>query len=255
MRAENVKKTFDGLQVLRGITLEILPGDVAALVGPSGSGKTTFLRCLNFLARADEGTLTFDGVTYDLKKIRKKEIAKIRLETAFVFQSFNLFSNKTALDNVAAGLRYARKVPKKEAYERALAALTKVGLKDWAGHYPHQLSGGQQQRVAIARAIVTEPKIIYFDEPTSALDPELTQEVLAVIRELAEEGMTMLVVTHEMSFARNVANRVIFMEGGYVVEDGTPEEIFEHPKEQRTREFLQGFKEKPGKEETDGAEI
>ncbi|MBR3437359.1 MAG: amino acid ABC transporter ATP-binding protein [Lachnospiraceae bacterium] len=245
MRAENVKKTFDGLEVLRGITMEIFPGDVVALIGPSGSGKTTFLRCLNFLARADEGMLTFDGVTYDLKKIRKKEIAKIRLETAFVFQSFNLFSNKTALENVASGLRYARRVPKKEAFERALNALAKVGLKDWAGHYPHQLSGGQQQRVAIARAIVTEPKIIYFDEPTSALDPELTQEVLSVIRELAEEGMTMLVVTHEMSFARNVANRVVFMEGGYVVEDGPPEEIFEHPKEQRTREFLQGFKEKP----------
>ena len=252
MRAENVKKTFDGLQVLCGITLEILPGDVVALVGPSGSGKTTFLRCLNFLAQADEGTLTFDGVTYDLRKIRKKEIAKIRLDTAFVFQSFNLFSNKTALDNVASGLRYARKVPKKEAYERALSALAKVGLKDWAGHYPHQLSGGQQQRVAIARAIVTDPKIIYFDEPTSALDPELTQEVLAVIRELAEEGMTMLVVTHEMGFARNVANRVVFMEGGYVIEDGPPDQIFEHPREQRTREFLQGMKEKPGKEGNEG---
>ena len=211
-----------------------------ALVGPSGSGKTTFLRCLNFLARADEGMLTFDDVTYDLKKIRKKEIAKIRLETAFVFQSFNLFSNKTALDNVASGLRYARKVPKKEAYERALAALAKVGLKDWAGHYPHQLSGGQQQRVAIARAIVTDPKIIYFDEPTSALDPELTQEVLAVIRALAEEGMTMVVVTHEMGFARNVANRVVFMEGGHIVEEGPPEEMFTDPREKRTREFLMG---------------
>ena len=240
MRAENVRKTFDGLEVLRGITLEVLPGDVVALVGPSGSGKTTFLRCLNFLARADEGMLTFDDVTYDLKKIRKKEIAKIRLETAFVFQSFNLFSNKTALDNVASGLRYARKVPKKEAYERALAALAKVGLKDWAGHYPHQLSGGQQQRVAIARAIVTDPKIIYFDEPTSALDPELTQEVLAVIRALAEEGMTMVVVTHEMGFARNVANRVVFMEGGHIVEEGPPEKMFTDPREKRTREFLMG---------------
>ena len=240
MRAENVRKTFDGLEVLRGITLEVLPGDVVALVGPSGSGKTTFLRCLNFLARADEGMLTFDDVTYDLKKIRKKEIAKIRLETAFVFQSFNLFSNKTALDNVASGLRYARKVPKKEAFERALAALAKVGLKDWAGHYPHQLSGGQQQRVAIARAIVTDPKIIYFDEPTSALDPELTQEVLAVIRALAEEGMTMVVVTHEMGFARNVANRVVFMEGGHIVEEGPPEKMFTDPREKRTREFLMG---------------
>ena len=240
MRAENVRKTFDGLEVLRGITLEVLPGDVVALVGPSGSGKTTFLRCLNFLARADEGMLTFDDVTYDLKKIRKKEIAKIRLETAFVFQSFNLFSNKTALDNVASGLRYARKVPKKEAYERALAALAKVGLKDWAGHYPHQLSGGQQQRVAIARAIVTDPKIIYFDEPTSALDPELTQEVLAVIRALAEEGMTMVVLTHEMGFARNVANRVVFMEGGHIVEEGPPEKMFTDPREKRTREFLMG---------------
>ena len=241
MRAENVRKSFDGLRVLDGISLEIRPGDVVALVGPSGSGKTTFLRCLNFLERADSGRLLFEDTWHDLRNIRKKEIAAIRMDTAFVFQAFNLFANKTALENVAAGLRYARKVKKEEAERRALQALEKVGLRDWAGHYPHQLSGGQQQRVAIARAIVTNPKIIYFDEPTSALDPELTQEVLQVIRQLAEEGMTMLVVTHEMSFARNVANRVVFMEGGHIVEDGPPEQIFEHPKEERTREFLKGI--------------
>ena len=240
MIACDVRKSFDGLQVLDGITMEVRPGDVVALVGPSGSGKTTFLRCLNFLERADDGLLTFDGETVHLHYITKRTIAKIRKHTAFVFQSFNLFSNKTALDNVASGLRYARKVPKKEAYERALAALAKVGLRDWAGHYPHQLSGGQQQRVAIARAIVTDPKIIYFDEPTSALDPELTGEVMAVIRALAEEGMTMVVVTHEMGFARNVANRVVFMEGGKIVEEGPPEIMFTDPREKRTREFLMG---------------
>ena len=241
MRAENVRKSFDGLQVLDGISLTIQPGDVVALVGPSGSGKTTFLRCLNFLERADSGRLLFEDTWHDLQRIRKSEIAAIRMHTGFVFQAFNLFANKTALENVAAGLRYARKMKKKEAEERAMAALSKVGLRDWAGHYPHQLSGGQQQRVAIARAIVTDPRIIYFDEPTSALDPELTQEVLAVIRDLALEGMTMLVVTHEMSFARNVANRVVFMEGGHIVEEGPPEEIFEHPKEERTKEFLKGI--------------
>ncbi len=241
MKAENIRKTFDGLLVLDGISMEIRPGDVVALVGPSGSGKTTFLRCLNFLERADSGRLLFDDKWYDLQKIRKSEIAAIRMDTGFVFQAFNLFANKTALENVAAGLRYARKVKKEAAEERAIQALEKVGLRDWAGHYPHQLSGGQQQRVAIARAIVTDPKIIYFDEPTSALDPELTQEVLAVIRSLAMEGMTMLVVTHEMGFARNVANRVVFMEGGHIVEDGSPEELFEHPKEERTREFLKGI--------------
>ena len=240
MIARDVRKSFDGLQVLDGITLEIRPGDVVAVVGASGSGKTTLLRCLNFLERADDGLFTFDGMTVYLHYITKKTMAKFRKHTAFVFQSFNLFSNKTALENVASGLRYARKVPKAEAYERALQALEKVGLKEWAGHYPHQLSGGQQQRVAIARAIVTDPEIIYFDEPTSALDPELTGEVMAVIRALAEEGMTMVVVTHEMGFARNVANRVVFMEGGHIVEEGPPEVMFTNPREQRTREFLLG---------------
>ena len=219
MRAENVKKTFDGLPVLRGITLEILPGDVAALIGPSGSGKTTFLRCLNFLARADEGTLTFDGVSYDLKKIRKKEIAKIRLETAFVFQSFNLFSNKTALDNVAAGLRYARKVPKKEAYERALAALTKVGLKDWAGHYPHQLSGGQQQRVAIARAIVGNPSILLADEPTGALDQKTGRQIMRLFQELNAEHRTIIMITHDLNIA-SYASRVVHIIDGKITEGG-----------------------------------
>ncbi|MBR4769242.1 MAG: amino acid ABC transporter ATP-binding protein, partial [Lachnospiraceae bacterium] len=197
----NLTKVFGSLTVLNHVDFTVEKGDVVAILGPSGSGKTTLLRCMNFLERADEGTLLFDGRSYDLNTIRKKDIRKIRMETGFVFQNFNLFENKTAIDNVASGLIYARRVKKHEAYEKALEALNKVGLKDRAGHYPHQLSGGQQQRVAIARSIVTDPKILYFDEPTSALDPELTGEVLSVIRDLARDGMTMVVVTHEMAFA------------------------------------------------------
>ncbi len=244
LEARGIKKQFDGMQVLNGIDVSVDQGDVVAVLGPSGGGKTTLLRCLNFLERADEGTLCFDGVTYDLPKMKKKEIRAVRMKTGFVFQSFNLFANKTAIDNVAAGLRYARGVKKAEAYEKAAAALDRVGLKNWAGHYPHQLSGGQQQRVAIARAIVTSPEILYFDEPTSALDPELTTEVLSVIRSLAEEGRTMVVVTHEMAFARSLASRVLFMDNAVIAEESGAEAFFEHPKTERAREFLSGFLQK-----------
>ena len=209
-----------------------------AILGRRGSGKTTLLRCLDFLEKADEGKLIFDGVEYDLKTITKKQIRELRLKTGFVFQSYNLFSNMTALENVMEGLVTARKINKKEALETSLSMLEKVGMLEWKDHYPIQLSGGQQQRVAIARALATKPEVIYFDEPTSALDPELTGEVLTVMKRLAEDGMTMIVVTHEMGFARRVANRVVFMEEGRVLEEGDPETIFTSPKEKRTQEFI-----------------
>ena len=196
------------------------------------------LRCMNFLESADDGTMTFDGETYDLGQISKKDIGKIRRKTAFVFQSYNLFRNKTALQNVTEGLIVARKIPKIQAEEIGRRALDKVGMGDRYDYYPSQLSGGQQQRVAIARALAAEPEIIYFDEPTSALDPELTGEVLAVMRQLAREGMTMLVVTHEMNFAENVSSKVIFMEHGIVAEEAESREFFNHPKEERTKAFL-----------------
>ena len=211
------------------------------ITAPSGSGKTTMLRCVNFLEHADGGSLIFDGKEYPFHNISKKDIAAIRQKTAFVFQNYNLFLNKTALHNVTEGLIIGRKMPKTRAEEKARAALEKVGMLDRADYYPHQLSGGQQQRVAIARALATDPEIIYFDEPTSALDPELTGEVLGVMRQLAKEGMTMLVVTHEMGFARNVSNKVVFMENGVVVEEGPSKEFFANPREERTRTFLQNI--------------
>ena len=238
LEVHQIQKAFGGTPVLRGVDLTVNKGDVVAILGPSGSGKTTLLRCLNFLETADGGSMTFDGETFAFGHVHKKEIARIRRKTAFVFQNYNLFLNKTALQNVTEGLIVARKMPRDEAEARAQKALEKVGLGNRGASYPNQLSGGQQQRVAIARAIATDPKIIYFDEPTSALDPELTVEVLAVMRDLAADGMTMLVVTHEMGFARNVSNQVVFMEHGVVVEQGPAKEIFTAPREERTRAFL-----------------
>ena len=238
LEAKGIKKSFGKAEILKGLDLSIDKGDVVAILGRSGSGKTTLLRCLDFLEKADEGKLIFDGVEYDLKTITKKQIRELRLKTGFVFQSYNLFSNMTALENVMEGLVTARKINKKEALETSLSMLEKVGMLEWKDHYPIQLSGGQQQRVAIARALATKPEVIYFDEPTSALDPELTGEVLTVMKKLAEDGMTMIVVTHEMGFARRVANRVVFMEDGRVVEEGDPETIFTSPKEKRTQEFI-----------------
>ena len=238
LEVRDLKKSFGDLAVLRGVSLKMEKGDVTAIIGPSGGGKTTLLRCINFLEMADSGTLFFDGQSYDLAAIGKKDIAAIRRKTGFVFQSFNLFSNKTALQNVTEGLIIARKMPKAQANGIAMEALRQVGLSDRADHYPSQLSGGQQQRVAIARALASSPEIIFFDEPTSALDPELIGEVLAVMRRLAEEGMTMLVVTHEMEFARSVSSRVMFMEGGSVIESGPSREFFAHPTQPRTREFI-----------------
>ncbi|MDD3369068.1 MAG: amino acid ABC transporter ATP-binding protein [Lachnospiraceae bacterium] len=243
LEVKGIIKQFDKLEVLKGVDISVTKGEVVAILGSSGSGKTTLLRCINFLERADAGILVFDGAEYSLSKISKKEIAAIRQKTAFVFQNYNLFLNKTALQNVTEGLIVARKMPKEKAIQIGKKALDKVGLSDRYEYYPHQLSGGQKQRVAIARALATEPEIIYFDEPTSALDPELTGEVLSVMKQLAEEGMTMLVVTHEMGFARNVSTKVIFMEDGQVLEAGSAEEFFEHPKEARTKAFISNFTE------------
>lgn len=234
----DMKKSFDGTTVLNGISFDVEKGDVVALLGPSGSGKTTLLRCMNCLETPDEGTMEFNGRSYDLHSLSNKEKAEIRRRTGFVFQNFNLFRNKSALENVTEGLIVVRRMPKKEAVEKAEATLEKVGMAAWASHYPSELSGGQQQRVAIARAIAADPEIVYFDEPTSALDPELAGEVLSVMRMLAEEGMTMVVVTHAMDFARNVSRHVVFMEHGLIVEKGETESFFSHPAEERTRVFL-----------------
>ena len=232
------RKVISDLPVLRGVDLTVEKGDVVAILGPSGSGKTTLLRCLNFLETADAGQLVFDGESFDLAHASRADIARLRKKTAFVFQSYNLFRNKTALQNVTEGLIIARKMPKEQADAVGMKMLEKVGLADRADYYPRQLSGGQQQRVAIARALASDPEIIYFDEPTSALDPELTGEVLAVMRQLAEEGMTMLVVTHEMGFARNVSSKTVFMENGVVVEQAPAQQFFASPMEERTRAFL-----------------
>ncbi len=238
LSVKNIHKSFGSLSVLNGMDLTVNKGDVIAVLGPSGSGKTTLLRCLNFLETADQGEMMFDDQQYSFDSISKKEIETIRQKTGFVFQNYNLFANKTALENVTLGLTLARKMSKEQANKIGLEMLQKVGLKDWANHYPSALSGGQQQRVAIARALAMNPEIIYFDEPTSALDPELMGEVLSVIKNLANEGMTMMIVTHEMSFAKDVSNRVILIENGKIVEEGSSKDFFENPKEERTKEFL-----------------
>ncbi len=239
LEVKQIHKSFGDLEVLKQVDLQVNKGDVVAILGPSGSGKTTLLRCMNFLENADGGEMDFDGEHVSLGHVSKKDAARLRKKTAFVFQNYNLFRNKTALENVTEGLIIGRKMPKAEAVQIGRQALEKVGLSDRENYYPSQLSGGQQQRVAIARAIATKPEIIYFDEPTSALDPELTGEVLAVMRTLAEEGQTLLVVTHEMGFARNVSNQVVFMEHGVVVESGDSYSFFHSPREERTRSFLQ----------------
>ncbi len=245
LEIHDIKKSFDGkTQVLNGISLHVDKGEVIAILGPSGGGKTTLLRCANFLERADSGTLIFDGTSYDLAAISRKQIAEIRRKTAFVFQNYNLFLNKTALQNVTEGLIVARRMEKAKAEEIGRAALERVGMADRMQHYPNQLSGGQQQRVAIARALATDPEIIYFDEPTSALDPELTGEVLDVMRGLAQEGRTMLVVTHELGFARNISTRTIFIDGGVVAEEGPSGEFFQNPRQERTRAFLRAISSK-----------
>ena len=238
LEIKNIRKSFDGQEILKGVDIKVEKGDVVTILGPSGSGKTTLLRCINFLEKPDEGTMVFDQEHINLGAVHKRDIAKIRRKTAFVFQNYNLFRNKTALENVTEGLVVARKMPKSQAVQIGKRALDKVGLSERYDYYPHQLSGGHQQRVGIARAIATDPELILFDEPTSALDPELIGEVLEVMKQLAAEGMTMLVVTHEMNFARNVATKVMFMDKGVVVEENTPQAFFEAPRKERTRQFL-----------------
>ena len=238
IQVENIHKKFDQNEILKGIDLTINQGEVVVIIGPSGSGKTTFLRCLNFLERADKGYLKIGDQQVDFEKVSKKEILDIRKKTAMVFQQYALFSNRTALENVIEGLVIARKVPKKEAAEKGRDLLAKVGLEGKEDHYPHELSGGQQQRVGIARALALNPEVILFDEPTSALDPELVVETLEVIKDVAQSGSTLVIVTHEMQFAYEVADRVIFMENGNIVEQGTPEEVFDNTQEERTQNFL-----------------
>ena len=238
LAVKNIHKSFGTNQVLKGIDFEVNEGEVIAVIGSSGSGKTTLLRCMAFLEQADDGIFTFDDLSKDIRSITRKEIKEIRMKMGFVFQSFNLFRNKTALQNVMEGLTIARKMPADKAEAISREMLQKVGMSDRANYYPDQLSGGQQQRVAIARALATSPEVILFDEPTSALDPELTGEVLEVMIKLAREGTTMVVVTHEMEFARNVADRVIFMENGVVVEEGPAQQVLSNPTEEATRRFL-----------------
>lgn len=238
LTARGIQKHFQQQPVLKNLDLTVAKGDVVVILGPSGSGKTTLLRCLNHLETADAGTLTLGDATYDLHQMSKKQIQQLRQQTAFVFQHYNLFNNKTALENITEGLIYGRGVPRQEAEVLGQAALTRVGLAQFAHHYPHELSGGQQQRVGIARAVALKPAVLLFDEPTSALDPELVGEVLAVMQQLAQEGVTMVVVTHEMGFAREVASQVVFMDAGEVVESGPPQTLFTAPKEERTRQFL-----------------
>jgi ABC-type polar amino acid transport system ATPase subunit len=233
---ENVSKTFDGgVEAVRGFSAEIRRQEVVVIMGPSGSGKSTLLRCINGLEAADSGTIVVDGIPLDDDKHHRLEIRK---EVGMVFQSFNLFPHLTALENVNLAQMRVRKKDKAGATQRSMELLQMVGIADKANNYPAQLSGGQQQRVAIARALAMAPKVMLFDEPTSALDPEMINEVLDVMKTLARSGMTMVVVTHEMGFAREVSDWVIFMDGGQIVETGTPESIFAHPQEERTRRFL-----------------
>lgn len=238
LELKNVHKSFGENKILKGVNLKVERGDIIVILGPSGSGKTTLLRCINFLERAEKGTIDFDNIHTEFKSVSRLQINEIRKRTGFVFQNYNLFANKTALENVTEGLTVARKVPRDEAVARAKQALDKVGLSERYDYYPSQLSGGQQQRVGIARAIAVNPEVILFDEPTSALDPELVGEVLNVMKALAKEGATMVVVTHEMGFAQDVANRVVFMDQGVIVEEGAPREFFRNPKDARTVQFL-----------------
>jgi polar amino acid transport system ATP-binding protein len=241
----NVRKSFGGTEVLKGVSLTVPPGGVAVIVGPSGSGKSTLLRSINHLEKVDGGYITIDGqlVGYQVRgnklhELREKDILKQRTDIGMVFQNFNLFPHLTALENVTEALVVALHRNKAESRKRALELLDRVDLKDRSDAYPRQLSGGQQQRVAIARALALDPKILLFDEPTSALDPELVNEVLDVIRELATSGTTLIIVTHEMGFARDVADTVVFMDQGQIVEQGSPQEIFANPREPRTRSFF-----------------
>lgn len=238
---QNLKIAFGEKEVLRGVDLDVKKGDVVTFIGPSGTGKTTILKCINYLVEPDEGQMQLSDINVDFKNINKKEILKLRRNTAMVFQQFNLFKNKTVVENVMDAQIAVQRKSKKEAYEKSVDLLGKVGLLEKEKEYPSKLSGGQQQRVSIARALAVEPELILFDEPTSSLDPELVTEVLKVIERVAKTGVTILLVTHEMDFARKISNKVVFMENGKVVEQGPPEQIFENSQNERTKQFLRNY--------------
>lgn len=235
LKVENLQKSFGKLQVLKGINQTVRTGQVISVIGPSGSGKSTFLRCLNLLEQPDDGKIWFDGQEITQKGIN---IDLHRQKMGMVFQHFNVFPNMTVLQNITLAPTLEKKIPKAEAEQKAMVLLESVGMADKRNEYPRRLSGGQKQRLAIVRALAMEPKVILFDEPTSALDPEMVKGVLNVIKDLARQGMTIVIVTHEMGFAREVSDRVLFMDNGIIAEEGTPEEIFENPKNERTKEFL-----------------
>ncbi len=235
IKIENLKKSFGPNEVLKGINEEVTQGEVLVIIGPSGSGKSTFLRCLNLLEEPSSGKIIFDGQDITEKNIN---IDKVREKMGMVFQSFNLFNNLNVIDNITLALREVKKMPRDQAEEKAMRLLEKVGLADKKHAFPSSLSGGQKQRIAIARALAMEPEVMLFDEPTSALDPEMVGEVLDLMKDLAKEGMTMVIVTHEMAFAKEVGNRLLFMDSGQVLEAGSPEEIFSNPKCHRTKDFL-----------------
>ena len=235
---KNIHKAFGDNKILKGVNMNIGKGEVVVILGPSGSGKTTLLRTINFLDAADEGTVSVSGFEVDAKKHSKSQVIELRRKTAFVFQNYNLFANKTILENVMEGLVTVKKIKKSDAEKMSREILAKVGLSERCDFYPAQLSGGQQQRAGIARALILDPDVILFDEPTSALDPELVGEVLQTIKAVASTGITMIVVTHEIAFAKEVASRVVFMEGGVVVEEGKPEDILVHPQMPSTQRFL-----------------
>jgi len=248
IQLKNIHKKFDDLEVLKGINLSIDEGQVVSIIGPSGAGKSTFLRCINCLEEADAGEITIDDYSVDIKKIRKADKLFLRRSTAMVFQGFYLFNNKTVLKNITEGLIIVKKMKRIEAEKRGLEILEQVGLLEKRNEYPSNLSGGQQQRVAIGRALALEPKILLFDEPTSALDPELVNEVLVLIKELAKQRQTMLIVTHEINFARNVSDKVCFMDQGVILEEGPAKEVVDNPKNERTKQFLSKIQIRCGEE-------
>lgn len=240
LQITNLQKSFGDKQILKDISLRVETGEIVTIIGPSGTGKTTLLRCVNFLEHAEKGNITIDDVTVNCKHNSRHHVIDLVRKSGMVFQTYNLFRNKTVLENVMEGLRVVQKKSKKEAMEIAKDQLERVGMIEWQNPYPNQISGGQQQRVAIARALAMKPSILLLDEPTSALDPELSKEVLNTIRKVASEGdVSMLIVTHEFDFAREISNRIVFMENGTIVEEGSPKDIFNQPKEERTKQFIQ----------------
>ncbi|PSL40040.1 L-cystine transport system ATP-binding protein [Planomicrobium soli] len=238
IKLENIHKYYDKQHVLKGINLTVDKGEVVSILGPSGSGKSTLLRCINFLEQPTSGTVEISDKRVDAESASKADIISLRSSTGMVFQQYNLFKNFTVLQNVMVGLTSVKRINKVEAQKKSMEILERVGLTNRLSHYPAQLSGGQQQRVGIARALALNPEVLLFDEPTSSLDPELVDEVLATIKKVATEGNTMLIVTHELNFAREISDRIIFMEDGVIIEEGTAEQIFNHPKAERTKQFI-----------------